>query len=150
MTAKPIPDGYHTVTPYLIVEGADGLISFMKEAFGAESRGDAFRTPDGKITHAELEIGDSVVMLADAGVSPDARVMTAMLHLYVEDCDATFKKAVAAGATPEREPADQFYGDRSGGVRDAFGNVWYISTHVEDVPPEEMARRAMQAAAQSS
>jgi uncharacterized glyoxalase superfamily protein PhnB len=148
MAVKPIPDGYHTVTPYLTVDGAAKLLDFVKEAFGAEMRGDAMRTPDGKIGHAEVQIGDSVVMLSDASTSDTGEVNTALLHLYVEDVDATYKRAIEAGATSVREPSNQFYGDRSAGVRDSVGNQWWIATHVEDVPPEEMAKRAQEAMAQ--
>ena len=135
---KAIPDEYHSIQPYLIVKGAAKFIDFMKEAFGAE---ETFRMPgpDGSIGHAEVRIGDSVVMLSDATVLGP---MPATLLLYVEDCDAVYKRALAAGGRSEREPADQFYGDRSAGVNDAFGNRWWIHTHVEDVPPDEMAKRA--------
>lgn len=147
MATDPIPAGYHTVTPYLIVEGAARIIDFAKRAFNAEL---SFRMdqPDGSIGHAEIKIGDSKVMLADAGEqwSP----MPAMLHLYVDDCDAVYKRALEAGATSLREPRDEFYGDRSAGVRDAAGNSWWIATHVEDVSDEEMARRAQEYAAQQS
>jgi PhnB protein len=139
MAVKPIPDGYHTVTPYLIVEGAAALIDFVKAAFGAE---EIFRMPgkDGTVGHAEVRIGDSMIMLADAQAEHPAR--PTMLALYVKDVDATYQRAIAAGATSIREPADQFYGDRSGGVQDASGMHWWISTHIEDVAPEELARRA--------
>lgn len=127
------------MNPYLIVKGADRLLDFLKEAFCAE---ETFRMaqPDGTIGHAEARIGDSMVMMGEAGGqwSP----MTASLHLYVEDCDAVYRRAVQAGATSLREPADQFYGDRSAGVRDPFGNAWWIAPHVEDIPPEELKRRA--------
>ena len=140
MAVKPIPDGYHRVTPYLAVDGASRLIDFLKEAFGAE---ETFRMPagEGKIGHAEVRIGDSVVMTGDAS-GGDTPAMPAMIHLYVEDIDATYRRALEAGATSVREPADQFYGDRSGGVRDPAGNLWWIVTHVEDVSEEELARRA--------
>ena len=137
---QAIPDAYGSVTPYLVVEGAEELLGFLQNTFGATIRGDdVLRGPDGKIGHAEVEIGDSIVMLAD--VPPDGEAMRSMLNLYVEDCDATFKKALAAGAESVRELEDQFYGDRSGGVRDKWGNQWYISTHIEDVSPEEIERR---------
>jgi uncharacterized glyoxalase superfamily protein PhnB len=137
---KPIPDEYGSVTPYLVVEGAEEFLGFLQNAFGATVRGDdVMRGPDGRIGHAEVEIGDSVVMLAD--VPPDGEATRAMLNLYVEDCDATYKKALAAGAESWKELEDQFYGDRNGGVRDKWGNQWYISTHIEDVSPEEMERR---------
>ena len=137
---NPIPEAYGSVTPYLVVEGAEGLMKFLQDTFGATIRGgDVMRGPDGRIGHAEVEIGDSIVMLAD--VPPDGEAMRAMLNVYVEDCDATFKKALAAGAESMREPEDQFYGDRTGGIRDKWGNQWYVSTHIEDVSPEEMERR---------
>lgn len=139
MAVNPIPEGYHTVTPYLVVEGAARLIDFMKEAFGAA---EVFRMPgkDGTVGHAEVRIGDSMIMLADAGGEHRAR--PSMICLYVEDVDATYQKAIAAGATSLSEPANQFYGDRSGGVTDASGMHWWVSTHVEDVTPDELARRA--------
>ena len=147
MSAQPIPEGYNTVTPYLVIEGADEVLEFVKQAFGAEER---FRMDreDGTIGHAEVTIGDSVVMLAEAG--GEWTSMPGGLHLYVEDCDATYARALEAGAESVREPEDQFYGDRSGGVRDRAGNLWWITTHVEDVPPEEMERRAQEWAAQQS
>jgi PhnB protein len=148
MGVNPIPEGYRTVTPYLVVEGATSVLEFVKQAFGAEEkvRMDA---PDGKISHAEVQIGDSIVMLGDAGDQNPA--MPAMIHLYVDDCDATYERALAAGGTSEREPTDQFYGDRSAGVRDSSGNLWWIATHVEDVPEDEMAKRMEEAtAAQAS
>jgi len=138
MTVKPIPDGYHTVTPYLAVHGAAQLIDFLRQAFDAQER-ERHSMPDGSIMHAEVKIGDSVIMLSEA--AGEWKPMPAMIHLYVNDCDAVYKKAIKAGATSVREPANQFYGDRSGGVRDACGNQWWISTHVEDVPPEEMQKR---------
>ena len=142
MGVNPIPEGYRTVTPYLVVEGAATVLDFVKQAFGAEEK---FRmeAPDGKIGHAEAQIGDSMVMLGDAGEEHPA--MPAMIHLYVEDCDATYERALAAGGTSEREPTDQFYGDRSAGVRDSTGNLWWIATHVEDVPEDELARRMEEA-----
>jgi uncharacterized glyoxalase superfamily protein PhnB len=139
MPVKPIPEGYHTVTPYLIVEGAAQLIDFMKAGLGAQERG-RMAGPGGRIMHAEVSVGDSVIMLSDAG--PENPPIAAMLHLYVEDADAYYQRALQAGATSIREPADQFYGDRSAGIRDAFGNQWWLATHIEDVPPEEMERRA--------
>ena len=144
---KPIPEGYHTATPYLIVGGAAGAIEFYKKAFGAR---ELFRMtkPDGRIGHAEIKIGDSPIMLADEvpeigyhspqslGSSPVS------ILLYVEDVDAVFSQAVAAGAKVQRPVQDQFYGDRTGGVEDPFGHVWYIATHKEDVSPEELKKRA--------
>ena len=139
MAVQPIPEGYSTVTPYLIVEGAEGVLEFVKQAFAAEQRFRMDRA-DGTVGHAEVTIGDSVVMVAEAGEQWAA--MPGGLHLYVDDCDATYARALAAGATSLQEPANQFYGDRSGGVRDPAGNIWWITTHVEDVPPDELERRA--------
>lgn len=139
MAVKAIPDEYHSVQPYLIVKGAAKLIDFMKSAFGATEKM-RMPAPDGSIGHAEVQIGDSVVMLADASEMFPA--MPATLLVYVEDCDGVYKRALAAGATSERAPEDQFYGDRSAGVTDGSGNRWYIHTHIEDVSPEEMEKRA--------
>jgi uncharacterized glyoxalase superfamily protein PhnB len=147
MAVKPIPEGYHTVTPYLVVEGVPKLIEFVKAAFGAR---EVHRTamPDGSIMHAEVQIGDSHVMMGEAraGITP----MPAMLYLYVPDVDAVYERAVRAGGTSIAKPTDQFYGDRSGGVRDACGNQWWIGTHTEDVPADELARRAAAAMQQRS
>jgi uncharacterized glyoxalase superfamily protein PhnB len=140
MAVKPIPDGYHSVTPYLVVQGAAKLIEFLKKAFGAEEVFPPMRGPDGAIMHAELRIGDSIVMMGDAG--GEFQPMQSMIHLYVGDADAVCKRALQAGATSVRELADQFYGDRSAGVKDLCGNFWWIATHKEDVSPEELARRA--------
>lgn len=134
---KAVPEGYRTVTPYLVVEGAAELLTFMEEALGASKRGEVMTTPDGQIAHGEAVIGDSLVMFADAREEP----LKALLHLYVEDCDAMYQKALAAGAESIMEPKDQFYGDRMAGVRDKWGNQWTMSTHVEDVAREEMERR---------
>ena len=148
MAAKPIPDGYHTVTPYLIVRGAAEAIDFYKAAFGAT---ELFRMADpatGKVGHAEIRIGDSHVMLADEHPEMGARSPQSFggspvsLMLYVEDVDATVGRAVEAGAKLTRPVADQFYGDRTGGVTDPFGHAWYVATHVEDVPYEELQKRA--------
>jgi uncharacterized glyoxalase superfamily protein PhnB len=139
MAVKSIPDGYHTVTPYLIVEGAQKLIDFLKQGFGAKETF-SMPGPDGKIGHAEVKIGNSMVMLADA--NPRWKATKTMLYLYVEDVDAVYKQAVTAGGKSVLEPTNQFYGDRSAGVEDAFGNHWGIATHVEDVPVDELERRA--------
>lgn len=142
---KPIPDGYHTVTPYLVVKGAARAIEFYTKAFGAKER---FRMPlpDGRIAHAEIELGDSCVMLADEQEEfrgPESFGGTPVtIMIYVEDVDATVKRAVDAGATLTRPVENQFYGDRAGGITDPFGHVWHVATHVEDVPPDEMERRA--------
>ncbi len=117
--AKAPPDGYHSVQPYLVVEGAAKLIEFMKAAFGATERM-RMGGPDGTIGHAEVEIGDSVIMLGDAG--PENPAMPAAVMVYVEDADAVYKKALATGAKSERQPEDAFYGDRASSVKDAFGN----------------------------
>jgi PhnB protein len=145
MAVKPIPDGYHSVTPYLIVEGVESLIDFLKQAFAAEETV-RMPGPDGSIGHAEVRIGGSAVMMGETGGRFPP--MPAAIHLYVEDCDALYERALQAGATSIQEPADQFYGDRMAGVRDPVGNQWWIATHVEDVPPEEMGRRAEEWAAQ--
>jgi uncharacterized glyoxalase superfamily protein PhnB len=134
---NPVPAGYATVTPYLCVADAAKLIEFLKQAFDAQL---LFKMdgPGGRIMHAEMTIGDSRIMLAQPEPGKETH---AMIHLYLPDTDAVYARAIAAGATSVREPADQFYGDRSAGVRDEFGNQWYIATHIEDVSPEEMDRR---------
>ena len=142
---KPIPDGYHSVTPYLIIDGASKAIDFYKKAFGAT---ELFRMDhEGKVGHAELKIGDSPIMLADempsmGYVSPKALGGTPVsLMIYVEDVDKIFKQAISAGATEVKAVQDQFYGDRSGNLKDPFGHVWTVATHKEDVSPEEMDKR---------
>lgn len=138
MAVKPIPDGYHSVTPYLIVADVDGLLDFLKEVFDADV-GERIEDSEGRVMHVEARIGDSPVMMGEANSqNPPTRTL---LHVYLEDVDAAYKRALAAGATSVREPTDEFYGDRSGGVQDAFGNQWWLATHVEDVSPEEMQRR---------
>lgn len=143
---KPVPDGYHTVTPYLIVDGAAEAIEFYKKAFGAEELV-RMPMPGGRVGHAELQVGDSRIMLADEFPEMDARGPKAgggtpvSILLYVADCDAVFNRAVAAGAEVKRPMKDQFYGDRSGTLEDPFGHVWSISTHKEDLTPDEMERR---------
>ena len=155
MPTKPIPEGCHTLTAYLTVDDAAEAIEFYKRAFGAKERV-RMDTPDGKIGHAELEIGDSLVMLADVFPQSQTRPpkelggSTAGIFMYSEDVDAAVKQAVDAGATVTMEVADQFWGDRFGTVADPFGHTWSIATHVEDVPPEEMAERAKQAMAAMS
>jgi PhnB protein len=138
MAVKAIPEGFHTVTPYLIVESVERLIEFVKAAFDAKERF-SHKGPDGKIGHAEVTIGDSIVMIG--GARGNWKPIPAMIYLYVNDCDATFKRAIAAGAKSVQELTDQFYGDRSGGVTDPCGVQWWIATHKEDVSDEEMARR---------
>ena len=137
---KPIPEGYHTITPYLVVDGAEKIIRFMKEAFGAQPLFEPMMRPDGKVMHAEFKIGSSILMIADA--SERAKATSTMLYLYVPDVDAVYQKALKAGATSMMEPTNQFYGDRSGGVIDSAGNRWHIGTHVEDVSPAELKKRA--------
>lgn len=139
MAVKPIPDGYHTVTPHLTVHGASKVLDFVKRAFDAK---ELFRLahPDGTLMHAELKIGDSMVMLGEArdGCQP----MPSTLYLYVPDADAVYKRALQAGATSTMELADQFWGDRMGAVKDPAGNQWMIGTHKVDVSPEELRKRA--------
>ena len=143
---KPIPDGYHSITPYLCCDGASAAIDFYKRAFGATERL-RMDAPGGKVGHAELEIGDSVIMLADEFPEMDFRApkggggTPVNLHLYVDDVDATFARAVKEGARVLRPLEDKFYGDRSGSLADPFGHVWHLATHTEDLSPEEMKRR---------
>ncbi len=147
---KAIPDGYHSVTTYLSIKDATSALAFYKRAFGAE---ELFRMPmpDGRIGHAEIQIGDSRLMLADEmpempdAVTRSPRTLGASsvgLHIYLDDVDLRFQQAVAAGAKVKRPVANQFYGDRSGTLEDPFGHIWTLVTHVEDVPPDEMAKRA--------
>jgi PhnB protein len=144
---KPIPDGYHSVTPYLIVKDAARALDFYRTAFGARELM-RFMQPDGRVGHAEIQIGDSHVMLADefpeiGAKSPQTFGGTPVtLMVYVDDVDATVAQAVSAGATLTRPVKDEFYGDRVGGLTDPFGHVWHVATHVEDVSEEEMHRRA--------
>jgi PhnB protein len=153
MATQPVPEGYHTVTPYLAVDDAARAIEYYTQAFGAKElvRMDA---PGGKIGHAELEIGDSRIMLSDpfpqASTRPPKELggSSFSVMMYVEDVDAAVKRAVDAGATVTMEPADQFWGDRFGTVTDPFGHVWGLATHVEDVPPDEMAERMKKAMSQ--
>ena len=133
------PEGYHTVTPYLIVNDVAGLINFLNEAFGAVESSRHSR-PDGRIQHAVVRIGDSAIMMG--GATDEFQPMPGMMHLYIEDVDAAHVRALEAGATEVQGPSDQFYGDRTSGVRDRFGNQWWISTHIEDVPPDELEQRA--------
>jgi PhnB protein len=141
MAAKAVPEGYHTVTPYLMVERADKLLEFIERVFDAKVI-ERMDRPDGLIGHAEVRLGDSVIMLGDVGGTRKLEAMPAALYLYVKDADATYRRALEAGAASIMEPADQFYGDRQGGVKDSWGNQWWIATHFEDVSPEEIIRRA--------
>jgi len=152
---RPIPEGYHTATPYLIIKGAAAALDFYKKAFGAKELF-RFPMPDGTVAHAEMQIGDSRIMLGDepsgpAAEMPDQKIFKSPktlgttpvgICLYVEDVDALAKQAVAAGAKELRPVVNQFYGDRSGTYQDPFGHVWTLSTHIEDVSPEEMMKRA--------
>jgi PhnB protein len=143
MAVKPIPEGYHSITPYLMVSGVAKLIDFLKKAFGAVETHPPATGPDGRVMHAEVKIGDSMLMMGEPmGKFPE---MPGSLYLYVPDIDATYKNALNAGATSLMEPADQFYGDRGAGVKDPYGNVWWIGTHIEDVAPDELAKRAEEA-----
>jgi PhnB protein len=142
MAVKPIPDGYHTITPYLSVEGAHRLMDFLKRAFDGEQT-ELMTAPDGTIKHAEMKLGDSRVMLTEACEENPPR--PGSFYLYVPDTDATYQRALDAGATSLMEPADQFYGDRNAGVQDPVGNKWWIATHFEDISPEELQRRAREA-----
>jgi uncharacterized glyoxalase superfamily protein PhnB len=144
MTAKPIPDGYHTVTPYLTVADAAAQIAFLEKAFGAQ-KNYSHNDPDGTVRHAEVKVGDSMVMIGQAREQWKARPSN--YYLYVEKVDDWYKRAIQAGAKSLEAPKDQFYGDRSAGVEDPNGNYWWIATHIEDVSSEEMERR-MSAAAQ--
>ncbi|HUB72704.1 MAG TPA: VOC family protein [Solirubrobacteraceae bacterium] len=157
MAVKAIPDGYHSVTSYLMVEGAADAIAFYRDVFGAT---ELFRMPDGKgrVSHAEIRIGDSVVMLADAHPGTNCSSPRALggssvgLMIYLENVDTVFARALKAGGKSLRPLANQFYGDRSGTFEDPFGHVWTVATHVEDVSPEEIERRleAMKSGAPAS
>jgi PhnB protein len=138
--AKPTPKGFHTVNPYITADGADKVVTFLQKAFGAEIDHEPMKRPDGKLMHATLRVGDSMVMIAEA--SERAKAMPASLYLYLPDVDAAYQRAMKAGANSIMEPADQFYGDRSGGVIDPAGNHWYLATHIEDVELPELKRRA--------
>ena len=149
-TVKPIPDGYPVITPYLCLEGASQAMDFYKRVFGATERL-RMPAPDGKVGHAEIDIGGSVLMLADE--CPDMQFRSPNtfggspihLHLYVENVDGVIERAVAAGAKLLRPAKDQFYGDRSGTIEDPFGHVWHLATHIENLTPEELCRRTQQA-----
>jgi PhnB protein len=138
MAVRPVPEGFHTVTPYLVVKDAAALVDFMQRAFGARDAQVA-RTPDGVVVHADVIIGDSHVMVGQAGGSNPP--FPGMIYLYVPDCDATYAQSLKAGGTSLQPVATQFYGDRHGAVNDPWGNQWWIATHVEDVGPDELERR---------
>jgi PhnB protein len=138
---KPVPEGYRSVTPYLI-GGAAKVLDFVKQTFDAQ---EIMRMPgpEGTIGHAEFQIGDCKLMIADGG--REYPPMPCSLYVYVNDVDETYKRALKAGATSLKEPANQFYGDRTASVKDSSGNIWGIGTHIEDVPPDEMEKRAAEA-----
>jgi PhnB protein len=146
MAAKPIPEGYSSITPYLTVDDAKAAIEFYKRAFGA-TEGGVMTSPDGKVAHAELQIGDSKIMLSDPFPQSVCKTpkelggTTVAIFLFVEDVDSVVQDAADAGATITMEPEDQFWGDRLGQVTDPFGNVWQIATHIEDLTPEEIETR---------
>lgn len=147
MPAKPIPDGYPAVIPYLMVRDAGRFIEFLSNVFGARVS-EQLKRPDGKIGHTEVRLRDSMIMLSEA--SDEHAATPVMLHFYVDDVDAVFDRAVSAGGTVVARPANQFYGDRSGGVKEPCGNTIWIATHVEDVPADELQRRAAQAMAKGA
>jgi len=153
MSVKPIPDGYHTLTPFLTVRDAARAIAFYKQAFGAQERG-VMKSPDGKIMHAELMIGDSIIMLSDefpefGALSPESTGGAGMgLHIYIDGVDAAFDRAVKAGAQVEMPVMDQFWGDRYGKLKDPFGHKWSIATHTKEMSSDEMKRAMDEAMAQ--
>ncbi len=138
MSVKPIPDGYHTVTPYLIVDDIREQIEFLEQAFGAK-RLEYIELPDGSIKHAEVRIGNSPIMMGQA--QPGYPAMPAMCYLYVEDAVAAYERALAAGAESVQEPHDADYGDRNAGVKGPSGNMWWVATRIEDVPSDELKKR---------
>lgn len=146
MAVKPVPDGYHSITPSLTIRDAERAIEFYKQAFGARQRGDIARGPDGKVMHAELTIGDSVIMITEENpafgvLSPQSNGASAVqLHIYLDGVDAAFDRAVKAGATVTMPVADQFWGDRYGQLKDPFGHKWSIATHIADLSQDEMKR----------
>jgi len=140
MAVKPIPDGYHSVTPYLTVSDATLLFEFVKDVFHATEK-ERIVDENGRVRHAEAIIGDSVVMMGQASDQWTARPST--LYVYVDDTDATYQRALDAGAEVLQEPRDTYYGDRNAGVTDPVGNQWWLATHVEDVTKEEIQRRAL-------
>jgi PhnB protein len=147
MAANPIPEGYHTVVPYIVAADAEELLRFLKEGLHAQHH-EVMRYPDGRIWHADVIVGDSHIMFSQATERHGA--MPSTLYLYVRDTDVAYRAALAAGATSVMEPANQFYGDRNAGVKDSNGNFWYFGTHVEDVPPDEMRRRQQEEAKKRS
>jgi PhnB protein len=140
MPVKPIPKGFHTVTPYLTVRDVDKVIQFLRQAFKAEVSHEPIKRPDGKIMHAQVKIGDSCVMMGEE--SEQAKATASTLYLYVPDVDQVYQQAVKAGGKSVMEPADMFYGDRCGGVKDSSGNSWMVATHKEDIELPELQKRA--------
>ena len=140
-SVKAIPEGMHTVTPYLIVDGANELIRFIEQAFNGKTTA-IMKTKEGRVMHAGVQIGDSQIMVSDS--TEQYAAGTSRLYLYVDDVDATYKSAIDAKGISLREPTDEFYGDRSSGVKDPWGNEWWIATHVEDVDEEELEKRSEQ------
>lgn len=138
MSIKPIPEGYHTITPYLMIKNSPEFIEFLKKAFNAEELSKTTGN-DGMIMHAEIKIGDSMIMLSEASEKYPPQAVN--FYLYVNDTDSAYKQALAAGAVSTMEPANQFYGDRNAGVKDSFGITWWIGTHIEDVSQDEMKKR---------
>lgn len=139
MAARPSPAGYHTVTPYLIVDGVARLLEFLSQAFGAKERIMLYRN-DGSVMHAEVQIGDSVVMMGEP--TKEFGPMPSSIYLHVSDCDAVYRRALQAGSTSVREPKDERHaGERYGGVKDPSGNIWWVATHIEDLTPEEQVQR---------
>jgi PhnB protein len=138
MVVQPIPEGFHTITPYLTVNRANELIDFLKFAFGAE---ECYRNTGekGEVRNAQLKIGNSMMMLSEA--SEKYPPMPTSIYLYVKNTDATYEQALKSGGISLMEPADQYYGDRNAGIKDLSGNQWWIATHIEDVSPEEMLKR---------
>lgn len=155
MAVRPIPEGYHSITPYIVVDDASKAIEFYKDAFGADEIMQ-MPGPEGKIAHAEIQIGDSRIMLSDPFPQSDVRPPserggpTASIFMYVDDCDAIFQQAKTAGASVVSELEDMFWGDRFGTLTDPYGHVWSIATHKEDLSDEEMAERSKAAMAQMS
>jgi PhnB protein len=152
---KPVPDGYHSITPYLFIKGAADAIDYYKNVFGAKERM-RMPGPNGRVMHAELEIGDSIVMLADENLEIGAKSpktlggTSSTLHVYFDNVDNIAEKAVKTGATLVRPLKDEFYGDRAASIVDPFGHMWSIATHIEDVSPEEMKKRMSKAMAQTA
>ena len=145
MAIKGVPQGYHTITPYFAVKNAHGFIEFLKKAFDA--RVEVHAMPDGTVLNAQAQVGDSMVLIGQVPKDrPESELMPAMLYLYVEDADAWYRSAMAAGAESIMEPRDQFYGDRAGAVRDLAGNQWWFATRKEEMSSEELVRRSMERA----